>query len=44
MPTVINMRKTHNRDGARPWRGVKRDNWEGGHRVPFIVSGQKGEA
>ena len=20
-----------------PWRGVKRDLWEGGHRVPFIV-------
>ena len=37
MPTVINMRKTHNHDGARPWRGVKRDNWEGGHRVPFLV-------
>ena len=37
VPTVINMRKTHNHDGARPWRGVKRDNWEGGHRVPFIV-------
>ncbi len=37
VPTVINMRKTHNHDGASPWRGVKRDNWEGGHRVPFIV-------
>ncbi|MFM7131584.1 MAG: sulfatase-like hydrolase/transferase, partial [bacterium] len=24
-------------DPARPWRGVKRDNWEGGHRVPFLV-------
>ncbi|MDG2489077.1 MAG: sulfatase-like hydrolase/transferase, partial [Roseibacillus sp.] len=21
----------------RPWRGVKRDNWEGGHRVPMIA-------
>lgn len=20
-----------------PWRGMKRDNWEGGHRTPFIV-------
>jgi len=20
------------------WRGLKRDNWEGGHRVPFVVS------
>ena len=31
------MRKTHKHDGARPWRGVKRDQWEGGHRVPFIA-------
>ena len=37
VPTVINMRKTYNHDGAHPWRGVKRDNWEGGHRVPFFV-------
>ena len=37
VPSVIAMRKDHQHDGARPWRGVKRDNWEGGHRVPFIV-------
>ncbi len=37
VPTVLNMRKTHDHDGARPWRGVKRDQWEGGHRTPFIV-------
>ena len=37
VPTVLDMRATYNHDGARPWRGVKRDNWEGGHRVPFIV-------
>ena len=37
VPTIFHMRKDHNHDGARPWRGVKRDNWEGGHRVPFIV-------
>jgi len=37
VPTVINMRKTHKHDGARPWRGVKRDQWEGGHRTPFIA-------
>ena len=37
VPTVINMRKDHDHDGARPWRGVKRDGWEGGHRTPFIV-------
>jgi arylsulfatase A-like enzyme len=37
LPTVQDMRKTYGHDGARPWRGMKRDNWEGGHRVPFIV-------
>jgi len=31
------MRRDHQHDGARPWRGVKRDQWEGGHRVPFIA-------
>ncbi len=35
--SVVNMRKDYNHDGARPWRGVKRDNWEGGHRIPFIA-------
>ena len=35
--SVVHMRADHQHDGARPWRGVKRDNWEGGHRVPFIV-------
>jgi arylsulfatase A len=35
--SVIHMRKDFKHDGARPWRGVKRDNWEGGHRVPFLV-------
>ena len=34
---VAHMRRNHNHDPSRPWRGVKRDNWEGGHRVPFIV-------
>ncbi|MFY7954130.1 MAG: sulfatase family protein, partial [Armatimonadaceae bacterium] len=24
-------------DGRGGWRGVKRDNWEGGHRVPFVA-------
>ena len=37
VPTVLNMRRTHQHDGARPWRGVKRDQWEGGHRTPFLV-------
>ena len=31
------MRRDHQHDAARPWRGMKRDSWEGGHRVPFIV-------
>ena len=35
--SVVNMRQDYQHDGARPWRGVKRDNWEGGHRIPFIV-------
>lgn len=35
--SVIHMRADHGHDGARPWRGVKRDQWEGGHRVPFIA-------
>jgi arylsulfatase A-like enzyme len=37
VPTVHAMRKSYGHDGARPWRGVKRDQWEGGHRTPFIV-------
>lgn len=37
VPTIYHMRHDHNHDGARPWRGVKRDNWEGGHRVPFLA-------
>ncbi len=35
--SVIHMRAEHGHDGARPWRGIKRDSWEGGHRVPFLV-------
>jgi arylsulfatase A-like enzyme len=35
--TSLHMRADHNHDGARPWRGIKRDQWEGGHRVPFIA-------
>lgn len=37
VPTVFHMRQDHDHDGARPWRGMKRDNWEGGHRVPLVV-------
>ena len=35
--SVVHMREDHGHDPARPWRGMKRDNWEGGHRVPMIV-------
>lgn len=35
--TSYHMRTDHGHDGARPWRGVKRDQWEGGHRVPMIA-------
>ncbi len=35
--TIARMRADHDHDGARPWRGVKRDVWEGGHRVPMLV-------
>ncbi|MGQ1785347.1 sulfatase family protein [Saccharicrinis sp. GN24d3] len=31
------MRQDHNHDASGGWRGMKRDAWEGGHRVPFIV-------
>ena len=34
---VVHMRADYDHDGAKPWRGVKRDAWDGGHRVPFIV-------
>lgn len=35
--SALRMRADHGHDGARPWRGLKRDAWEGGHRVPLIV-------
>ena len=31
------MREDHNHDPSGGWRGMKRDGWEGGHRVPYIV-------
>ena len=34
---VRNMREQYGHDGAHPWRGLKRDQWEGGHRIPWIV-------
>ncbi len=38
-PEIITprVRAQFGHDSARPWRGLKRDNWEGGHRVPFIA-------
>ncbi|MES2595580.1 MAG: arylsulfatase [Verrucomicrobiota bacterium] len=35
--SVVNMRADQGHDGAKPWRGMKRDAWEGGHRVPLII-------
>ena len=35
--TVVDMRTRFQHDGARPLRGMKRDQWEGGHRVPFLA-------
>ncbi len=35
--SILSMRRDYQHDGARPWRGVKRDAWEGGHRTPFVV-------
>ncbi|MBG87189.1 MAG: arylsulfatase [Verrucomicrobiales bacterium] len=34
---TIWMREDHKHDAAGGWRGMKRDGWEGGHRVPFIA-------
>ncbi len=31
------MRQDYGHDPSGGWRGMKRDAWEGGHRVPFIV-------
>ncbi|MEM7374234.1 MAG: arylsulfatase [Bacteroidota bacterium] len=30
--------KAYGHNPSRPWKGMKGDIWEGGHRVPFIVS------
>lgn len=31
------MRQEYGHDASGGWRGMKRDGWEGGHRVPFIA-------
>ncbi|MEQ9287341.1 MAG: arylsulfatase [Cyclobacteriaceae bacterium] len=30
--------KKYGHDPSRPWKGMKSDAWEGGHRVPFIAT------
>lgn len=35
--SVVQMRADHAHDPARPWRGMKPEDREGGHRVPFLV-------
>lgn len=35
--TTYHMRTDQGHDPAHPWRGMKRDQWEGGHRVPLIA-------
>ena len=30
--------RRYDHDPSRPWRGLKADIWEGGHRVPFIAT------
>ena len=34
---VGSVRVRFGHDPSRPWRGLKSDAWEGGHRVPFVV-------
>lgn len=31
------VKKRFGHDPSRPWRGLKSDAWEGGHRVPFVA-------
>ncbi len=33
----INSVRKYGHNPSRPWRGIKADAWDGGHRVPFIV-------
>jgi arylsulfatase A-like enzyme len=33
--------KAYGHDPSRPWRGMKADVWEGGHRIPFIAKWPK---
>lgn len=36
--TSLNMRNSYQHNGSTPWRGMKRDQWEGGHRTPLMIS------
>ncbi len=38
MNGAIGSVKQYGHDPSQPWRGMKADIWEGGHRVPFIAS------
>ena len=33
----VRMRQEYDHNASGSWRGMKRDGWEGGHRVPFIA-------
>ena len=38
MGGTIGSVKRYGHDPSKPWKGLKADIWEGGHRVPFIAS------
>ncbi len=38
MGGTIGSVKRYGHDPSKPWKGMKADIWEGGHRVPFIAS------
>lgn len=35
--TVSLMKRKYKHNGTHPWRGFKRESWEGGHRMPLIA-------
>ena len=37
MSGAINSVRRYGHNPSRPWRGIKSDAWDGGHRVPFIA-------
>jgi len=34
---MVERKRVHNHDSSRPLRGMKRDTWDGGHRIPFLA-------